>query len=217
MSIEDIGIYPNARSPLLGEPEDSIGIIDTAAVAGLGGDFSPVIDVENEGEGVIPIGSSALDFLGVRALEQFNPQIIATTTVTPPVSTPINRSIVTIVGMAIGRKFVGGGNSNITITLVKDGSTTLATKVTSVDSTGTQGDMMIVSAVEINQTAVLHTYELRVTQVGDDVTISNGGIKATVLDPNDTHAGSIITQATATKQINSADSHRTHEQAVLPA
>ena len=39
-------IFPNSRQKLLGDSEDSIGIIDVSATAGLSGDVSNDIDVQ---------------------------------------------------------------------------------------------------------------------------------------------------------------------------
>jgi len=196
--------FPNAKPELLGDPEDSIGIIDTSAVAGLTGDLvmAKVLD-----SGQQQVRATVLtSFVNARAtIGNDGGTRIAITSIT----TPTEKS--TLVIVIVSANFIPVSGNTTKAWLLKRGTTTIDTfALQAADSNSTEADIRLFT--DSNPTAGTFDYNL----VEDDpntygaITMQLFFIRGT-----DTHAGIITTPATATKQINSPDTHRTHEREVL--
>jgi len=206
---EDLNVYPNARSKLFGEPEDSIGIIDNPAVPGLSGTNSTTLN---------SLQSPASILSGTDIDEPMAPEkIIDSIDVNYP--TAFNFTHLTYTQATQFSSGAGRGPYTIRI---RDGglSGTIIASVVRPAGSPSQEQTENLSATIINHSAVLNSYVATLQQDGvaslSRKLYDNIQFSIFAVDINDTHTGIITTPATATKQINSPDSHRTHEQAVLP-
>lgn len=191
---DDLNVFPNARSKLFGEGEDSEGIIDNPAVAGLSGSASPIAtSPPNVGAFNAGFGGPGFDF-DIRTVNAgtSNASISVTKSAT-------QKAIITMFWFHTASTSPDWTLRNDTIVLF-----TFSSQIENEVHT----DQFIDESASINPTynisPVVNTNASRMFLV------------VNVIDIDDTHTGTIITPATATKQINTPDSHRTHEQAVLP-
>lgn len=195
-------IFPNAKPKLLGEGEDSIGIIDTPAVAGLTGSVTLAKDTD---QGITPINATQSSSSVTSRIRTGNDGVALITF--SNVTTPTDSILIIVI--ASSTFLLGNADKDW---LLKRDTTTLDTfSLESGDSNSQNADMRVF--VDANPTAGTFDYTL----VEDDAN-TFGGMTMTLffIKANDTHAGFIDTVAIAGKQINAEDSHRTHEQAVLP-
>lgn len=202
-------VFPTRKPRLFGAGEDSIGIIDTPAVAGLGGSLV-VEDVNIELS--IPFDSGELS----------SSQTSTTGTIVSATITPINATNKVRI---IARIDAGSGTSDGVIEIRED-STVL------VDQLIDQGASPVIFTLTVdleNVSVSAHTYTMRIRSIsGNSFQYGNGGTTDTnpdviapeltvaVTDFDDTHVGTIATPATATKQINTPDSHSTKRTEVIP-
>ena len=203
---EDLNVFPNAKSPIFGEGEDSIGIIDTVAVAGLSGTIS---QAENTtGEDADKFGGFAI-FAG-RANGKIWPSGPGTNQSSVTVTTPAD-SLVVVAGFGAG--WLPGSGSGTMSVRVLDGSTTLKTATLSTGNTNDAELSVLFVGVPLSGS---RTYNVQCWNTSGDA-LMHTSIRVSHVQFTDTHAGIITTPATATKQINAADSHTTREISVLPA
>jgi len=197
-------IFPNSKPILLGEAEDSIGIIDQSAIAGLTGSLVLAKDTD---QGVDEIAGTTI----------FNPNesprltngILGNEKITwSNIVTPADSVLVIIVSTASP---VSNSSSDKDWLITRDTSTLVAFTQSGVNSNQTRSEMEVFT--DASPPAGTHNYA-----VEEDDGNGYGAISATLffIKGTDTHAAIIATPATATKQIISEDSHRTHETEVLP-
>lgn len=199
-------IFPNKNPKLFGSGEDSIGIIDQSAIAGLIGDLimSKVLD------------SGQQQFNAtVQSQQVFSrAQISAGSGVAKitfsNILTPTEKSTLVIV-VASATFIPVSGTSTKPWLLKRDTTQIDSFSLQSADNNSTNADIRIF--VDVNPTAGTHTYTLVENNAN-----TFGGITAQLffIQGTDTHAAEITTPATATKQINSPDSHRTQQTEVIP-
>jgi len=196
-------IFPNSKPILLGESEDSIGIIDTPAVAGLAGDVAVDITDFSNFDFAPNVGSHT---------STATETIIATTTVTNSFEKNTLSINVIIQGTS-------GFGSNFSLCRLRRGGLT-GTILASGNVNGTGTRIFNVDDIDIpigDTDYVLTNQEIAPSNDHAVGTYSAGMSGIVVLsEADDTHAAIIATPATATKQIISEDSHRTHETEVLP-
>jgi len=203
---EDLNVFPNAKSKLLGDGEDSIGIVVTPAVAGLSGDNI----VENTIVAITtPVSDDAVFFQQPAG----SPSIIIETVNINP-STSINK---VHVRASLHCFIAAGADASLTIT-DNGGDVGTPTPLTTTNQS-------VIVEEDFENVSGSHTYGYRILNPSGQYTFgivsgesSNDAhyIVATLTEFSDTHAGFIDTVAIAGKQINAEDSHLTHEQAVLP-
>jgi len=191
--------FPNAKSKLLGNPEDSIGIIDTPAVAELTGDVS--IDSADFSNFDYPVSTGSFTNTPAEA-------VFITSTVT---ITKVKNNV------RLNIRIVGLGLQNSTVRIRRGGLT--GTIVGGPDFVGSSGKIFIIndSNLPIGNTDYVATAQRIGPTARSLETYTPNTLPGLVIvsEPNDTHAGIIATPAIATKQINSPDSHTTHETDVL--
>jgi len=195
---DNLNVFPNARPKLLGEAEDSEAIIDTEAIAGLSGSSAAVAG--DSGAGFFNGGTSFREDVPNDVVALVG-QTLDTDTVNVPAG-----SIVVI--------FLCSENGNGPGVIKVRNTTTSVDKIALSMVTG--GGLTIT----LNSTSFVDSSP----DVGNNsyamIGVSGAGFKMQmilrVVDVTDNHQGIITTPATATKQINSPDTYRTHEQAVLP-
>ena len=202
-------VFPNKNPILFGEAEDSIGIIDEEAIAGLTG--SLVVEDVN-----IQL-SSTFDSSSISSLLTTTTGDIVSVTVTPVNAT----NKVKIIGRLDAGSFDSGA-----IVEIREGSTVL------VDQLLDGGISVLPQVLTVNLTDIsvaAHTYTMRIRYIsGLGYQFGDGGSVDTnpdahapdfvvaVTDFLDTHTSVIATPATAIKQINSPDSHTTRQTEVIP-
>ena len=197
-------VFPNSKSQLLGEGEDSEGIIVTPAVAGLTGSVTQAEDADN---GLVLANATTS---GVTVPSWFrnvtNGEVIITRSgiVTP------DDSVMVIA--------VSSGPTPSTVEFTKSwtfrrgGSILYTFSLRSITNGKQEADLFL--TIDDAPLAGTHEYTL----VSNDTLAMTGiAMHITFVKATDTHAGFIDTVAIAGKQINTPDSHTTHEQEVLPA
>lgn len=199
--------FVNKRSILFGEDEDSEGIIDTVAIPGLDG----VLVVQNVNIQL----SSPFDSGELSGSQSATTGTLVSATITPTSATNKVR---------ITARIDAGSGTGVPVIEIREGSTVL------VDTDVDQGATPVIYTLSVDLTDVsvaAHTYTLRIRFISGSFQYGNGGTTDTnpdviapllvvaLTDFADTHAGSIATPATATKQINVADSHTTKDSEVL--
>lgn len=201
-------VFPNSKPKLLGEGEDSIGIIDTPAVAGLTGDLV-MSKISDTGYTDIPATSSGT-FIASRSRVGSNGSIRFTlSNITTPVENP-NKSTLVIIVAASNAGSVAS-NSTKDWVLKRDATTIDSFSLVGASPDKTEADIHIF--IDTNPPAGTFDYTL----VEDDGNGYGGiGIQLFFILGTDTHAGFIDTVAIAGKQINTPDTHTTHEQEILP-
>jgi len=196
--------FPNAKPKLLGEPEDSIGIIDTPAVAGLNG----------------TVNSTLTDVIDI-SVRNATGSIGSTPTETVFQSQTINYTQPKNIAFLKTKceNTDGFSNHQSTIRLRRGGLTGTILD----DAILLGGNSLTLSATEIDRPIgsvlyVLTIKELNPAVISASALVYDGGFNGTAIVCNidDTHEGTIATPATATKQINTPDTHRTHETEVFP-
>ncbi len=195
---EDLNVFPNAKSPLFGAGEDSVGIIVTPATAGLTGDAVLVDDVAGSGSQVGTSSNFIQDFMNFTNVP--NGGIAVSLTVT----TPTNPSVLLLYTAWV--EPLNGGTA--TIRIKRDTVNYLSTFGV------TKGGISTNLQVDTNPLSGSHTYTLGPT--GSGITPWRIVFIAKFISLNDTHDGFIQTVAIAGKQINAADTHTTREITVLP-
>jgi len=195
--------FPNAKPLLLGDPEDSIGIIDTSAVAGLSGSLVMSKDLEQTPQGIS--GTTQVQAQGRAHTTDGLGFAVATFS---NITTPTEKSVLVIV-VASGT-FIANQNFRKDW-VIKRGATVLDTFDLQSSQTNQQS-VELRTFFDTSPPAGTFTYTVN----EDDVT-TYGTIEVTLffIKGTDTHAGIIATPATATKQINTPDTHTTHEREVL--
>jgi len=189
---EDLNVFPNSKAPLFGLGEDSIGEIDTAAVAGLAGSLtlnaSSVVD-----------SASSSGPNGV-VVDRSNPSIISI-----PMMSISMGALVTGDKVAI----VYAGINPPAVDLVRNGS---VIAFFSAQNDGNEfGFTVFIDTIPSDNT---YTYELETNP--NFTVISSRLFVGFRLDATDSHAGFISQVATAKKTIITPDSHFSRELAVLP-
>jgi len=199
-------IFPNSNAELLGEAEDSIGIIDTPAIAGLSGDLVMSEDLD---QGLNAQNGTTTSSTNQQPRRRNGSDGNAITTFSN-LTTPDNSVLVIVVAAAT---FLANTNSTKSWKLVRDGTTTIDGPFNLQASHGTQTQSNMRVFTDENPLAGTHTYTL-VENDGNGF----GAVNSTLffIKGTDTHAAAITTPATATKQIITPDTHRTHETEVIP-
>jgi len=197
-------VFPNARSRLFGEGEDSEGIIVTPAVAGLSGDVEALDPVLNINFNDVAGGGGTDDSSSPE-------QVYASVSIT--VTEPIN--------VIFLRQFspMDRNNDGGTFRIREDDINGLQIAGAGYGAGNGQANI-VMSAIIKNQPVGSRTYVMTREQNTPTSGFTRLQAGATtnnfVVDVDDTHAGFIQSVAIAGKQINTPDSHTTHEQAVLP-
>lgn len=207
---EDLNVFPNAKSPLFGAGEDSVGIIVTPAVAGLTGDVTSTI-------------TAALSFLAT----QVGDTLRAANT-----SGSLGQSFTITYGEVINRAKIqvkqdmqaNFQNAGITIQLRRGGVGGTVISSQFFKQAGFPNITVNFTITEVNRPVGSQLYTL--TFIRDSTGGANGwrtfnyspilNGEFALVDIDDTHQGFIDTVAVAGKQINAADSHTTREISVLP-
>ncbi len=188
----------NRKPTLFGEGEDSVGIIDTPATAGLGGGLSITdgnTDTDQQNSGTSSSAGSSPDENGPIP----NPQVIIT----------ISNNNSTV-GLAISGGFSSGSSASVNVT-VEESAVVKASGLLTMNRTFNLNLGVLLLYVH-GVSAGAHTYDI---VWGGGTKPGVGKVDAKVAEVNDSHAGTIATSATATKQVNVADSHTTHEGEIL--
>ena len=197
-------LFPNAKPKLFGDPENSMGIIDTPAESGLSGSVDATPDN----------GATNTRFATVEIFNR-NPYRSGIS---------VNQVLVTVtsVVVAAGEKVLltyvwisDYSNNNqdgaMTHSLQRD-----ASEITTFANGNYNETIRTLNSQFIDSPgAGTFSYRIQITAE------SSGGLQYVALTANvikitDTHEGIIPTPATATKQINTPDTHTTHETEVLP-
>ena len=197
-------VFPNKNPILFGEAEDSEGIIDTPAVAGLTGS---VVLAKDTDQGVDELAGTS----------QFSPNeqprltsgIDGNEKITwPNVITPADSILVIVVSTASP---VANSASTKNWLITEDTVTKFSFTQSATNSNQTRSEMNVFT--DASPSAGTHDYA-----VEEDDGNSYGAISATLffIKATDTHGAIISTPATATKQINSPDSHTTRQTEVIP-
>jgi len=199
---EDLNVFPNAKSPLFGAGEDSIGIIQTAATAKLTGDITQAKSTSNN----TTVKRTGTTF-GVTAVVK----VLATSAGTNEASVSITTPTDSLVVIAYSCELGVGGSGTFNMRIL-DGTDELQIK--SESFTQTKYQLMQDLFVGTPKSGP-RIYNIQVFGPS-----SNGLLEVSIfvshVQFDDTHGGAIDTVAIATKQINSPDSHTTREIAVLP-
>ncbi|MCZ6583048.1 MAG: hypothetical protein O6761_07765 [Thaumarchaeota archaeon] len=202
-----MSVFPNKKPKLFGSGEDSIGIIDTPAVAGLAGSLAI------EDTSIFGIITS----LSLRTTQLFVTSDLDSLVVSGIVN---NTNKIHITARMWGR--ILSGSTGDAVFELREGSTVLGSQdLTTPDSN------LEINVDLTNVSSGSHTYTTRIrfitggyqysTNAGIDTPSQlSHSITVAVSDYNDTHAGSIDTAAIAGKQINAADSHTTKQTEVIP-
>lgn len=193
-------IFPNSKPILLGAAEDSIGIIDDIAVAGLSGDV--VIDDPTI---LFPRADTGTANLLV------GPGTYSSAFFTVNYAKSINKA------KLVAKIFTSFVGVNIIIELRRGGTT--GDVLGSATNSGPVNNSKTITVIETNRPTGNQLYTVTCTIPSGQMFYTNyngwsGDLE--VVNVNDTHAAIITTPATATKQINSPDTHKTHETEVLP-
>jgi len=197
-------VFPNKNPVLFGQAEDSIGIIDDEAIAGLTGSLVLARDTD---QGVDEIPGTTLftpnESPRLTAGSIGNEKITWSNVTTPPDSV-----LVIIVSTASP---VANSSSTKNWLITEDTATLLAFSQSGTNSTQTRCEMNVFT--DASPSAGTHDYAVEEANGN-----SYGAISATLffIAATDTHGGVIATPATATKQINSPDSHTTRQTEVIP-
>lgn len=213
-----LNVFPNARSRLFGAGEDSEGIIVTPAVAGLTGSVANSEESDNILINRNTVGSSVAVTYKELTLTPSVEVDVATDTLTIPTATSTEDYGYVLIGAIAGS--AGGNATTATIRLFFDDAE-VSSRVISFDDAGGSGERKVTSAIVVK-------YDPKVTIDGsiavkltiepsvNGLFLQSSSLSAIVIKLTDDHAGIIDTVAIAGKQINTPDSHRTREQAVLP-
>lgn len=187
-----IHTFPNKKPKLDGAGEDSIGIINTVAVAGLGGSLS-LSDGDTDVNGRGGSGSASAG--------QSPSASAGDVSVTVNVVKPNSIVVFAITGSTSG----SGSNSPMTFN-VEESAVLIA-------STGSVNPFIAINLYGYSSMIILfnvgagsHTYDISKT---GGIALGILAVTVEVIEVNDTHVGNISTPATATKQINAVDSHGT--------
>jgi len=200
-------IFPNKNPKLFGEAEDSIGIIDTSAVAGLTGDatLSEGGNTTTQQHRASTAGSSVTDRLTV-SVSIGNPIVTFSNITTPP------NSILIINTYAA--PILTDGSTLVKNVVLRRDTSDLSSFTTIVRNSTTGAEIFLENTfIDINPPAGTFDYTLEEDDVNSFASIT---VTLMFIVLTDTHAAEIITTATATKQINSPDSHRTQQTEVIP-
>ncbi len=195
--------FPNAKPKLLGEGEDSIGIIVTPAVAGLTGDAT-LAESTTAANNVIKLGFTTT----------INGELAGTapnTKLSQAVTTPAD-SLVVVAACAYYMN--DGGNTQTINIRVLDGAVILKSASRTIPANGE--NILSVLFVGIPLTGS-RTYNVQAWITPSSRLLAAVRIDISHVKLTDTHAGFIQTVAVAGKQINTPDSHTTHEQGEIPA
>jgi len=198
---EDLNVFPNAKSPLFGAGEDSIGIIQTAATAKLTGDAS--VAVSNTGSG---FQNGNNDF-SQSVNNKFGSFSNGSTVTSASVTVPSPNSVVVL--MIANEQGNGVGS-------VKIRNNTTSTDIGSLALPADNSGITVHSTMVVDTSpslGVSNSYSVIATSTS---IIFQLDFRIQVITLDDTHDGAIDTVAIATKQINSPDSHTTREISVLP-
>jgi len=201
-------IFPNAKPKLLGAGEDSVGIIVTPAVAGLSGSLTVNDAIISATEKQSPTPENISSEGVTRDVESI---------VSTGATSTLNK--VTIIAEVQARRLGPGTDPTFQI---REGTTVLGS--VSIDDSDT---LRTINVFLNNISVGNHTYTSRIVFNGKAYAFGQFGgsgssskvppsITVVVTNYDDTHAGFIQSVAIAGKQINTPDSHTTHEQAVLP-
>ena len=202
--------FPNARSKLFGEGENSVGVITTPAVAGLTGSLS---DSETSiGDG----GGRAVTYPPGGNLDDLS-EIIQRTV---PVN--ITQSLNKIVIHAFGIFGTDGSDRTVTFRVRETDLNGIILATLGPFSTGSSSPSNS-GAIEWNLTEVVNNIGLGITQLvltrqinAAFISYHAGSSALFLWVIDDSHTGFIQTVAVAGKNIIESDSHTTHEQGVLP-
>lgn len=194
---EDLNVFPNAKSPLFGAGEDSIGIITTPAVAGLTGSSS--INTTEQSGGSVSGGST---FAGNTSYTNFIDEVTLFST---NITLTANQQVV--IAISASTRQDGAGNA-VPLDVYRD-TTLLFTATAPKNST-------VLDLFVDNPGAGTFSYNVEPNTAGGTAQLRNVQTRFIILTLNDDHEGFIQSVAIAGKQINAADSHTTREISVLP-
>jgi len=213
-------VFPNARSPLFGEGEDSIGVIDTPAVAGLSGspeDSIGVIDTPAVAGLSGSNGTTVDKPLATIGYTIVNPLIGITwggdefiISSSPITITESINFLILFVTLGISYNDTSGTRTGQLRLRFNDVNGTLLDEV-AITNTGFFGPVifqLVIQNAPLTATSVVLTIKNNTSFITDIGNRSNVFYAISVVNIDDTHQGIITTPATATKQINAVDSHQ---------
>lgn len=185
------------KPKLFGSSEDSIGIIATVAVAGLGGSLSLAT---GDTDAAFNAGATSI---GAGQAPSTNAGDVAVTV------SVINSNSIVVFAIGGGASDSGGFQNvsfNVEESSVVKASTGLNQSAVAFNIYG-----YAAIAIIFNVSIGSHTYDI----IRTSGTIHATKVTVEVIEVNDTHAGNIAVEATATKQINAADSHDTKNSNII--
>lgn len=202
----NLNVFPNAKPKLLGAGEDSVGIIVTPAVAGLTGNVTAIPDAAQVNN---IIGSTLNTFFDPRQNSITADQIL----VTAPSVTVAEGERVLITYVWVSDYNNNSASGGMTHELQRDG-----TPITTFNNSNYANVPVQTLRPQFIDNPGAGTFVYRIQQTDSS---NLGGFQfiniwVNVIVITDTHAGFIQSVAIAGKQINTPDTHRTHEQSVLP-
>ena len=198
-------VFPNKNPILFGSGEDSIAIIDDEAVAGLTGSLILSEDLDQgQQEQIATLG---LGFGNEPRAQTTGGEDAAIATFSN-ITTPADSVLIIIVATGT---FVGNSNFSKNWKIQRNGSIIDTFSLSTSRINQQRAELRIF--VDVNPPAGTFNYT-----VNEDDLTTFGAMNATLffIKGTDTHAAIIATAATAIKQINSPDTHTTHETEVLP-
>lgn len=200
---EDLNVFPNSSAPLFGEGEDSIGEIDTAAIADLAGDLVMSKDLEQTPQGV-PGTTQVQDQGRAHTTDGLDFAIATFSNIT----TPENSVLVIVVASGT---FIA--NQNLRKDWVIKRDTTVLDTFDLQSAQTNQQSVEFRTFFDTSPPVGTFTYTVNENDVN-----TYGTIEATLffIKGTDTHAGFISQVATAKKTIITPDSHFSREISVLP-
>ena len=204
---EDLNVFPNAKSPLFGAGEDSIGFIQTAATAKLTGTATQAESTTGNAN----VNKSGFSVSVNQVQGKLWPIVAGTNEASVVVTTPTD-SLVVVAASAVGWLNVSG--SGTMFVRVLDGTSATILKTASLAVGGGTDAMLDVLFVG-TPISGSRTYNVQCWNTNGDV-LMYVTLSVSHVQLDDTHAGAIDTVAIAGKQINAADSHTTREISVLP-
>jgi len=211
-------VFPNKNPILFGQAEDSIGIIDDEAIAGLTGSVANSEESDNILINRNTVGSSiGITYRELNLLANVEVDV-ATDTLTIPAATSTEDYGYVLIGSIAAT--AGGNATTATIRLFFDGAE-VSSRVISFDDAGGSAERKVTSAIVVKYDPKVTidgsiAVKLTVEPGTNGLFLNSSSLSAIVIKLTDTHTSVIATPATAIKQINAADSHTTRQTEVIP-
>ena len=214
MTDENLNVFPNAKSPLFGAGENSVGIIETDAVAGLTG--SLVLDESQFLGGQVGLNANGFPASGTASRTE---SIVDSRAITV---TEVDNVLIVRASAFTG---TNGASRAVTFRIRENnltgniiGGVTVATSGGSPSSTNSTEWQIKIFVINISASVT----SIVLTRQHTGPTGPSEGFQGTyafdvwLVEGDDTHAGFIQSVAVAGKNIITPDSHTTREISVLP-